>query len=265
LTKENFNKLSVAEYSIFELGEVKDINPYSRELTDSLNKYNLIKKIYDENVLKRPNVYSMTIPEIAARRDVNKETKLVLNTKVENIKSNIHSYTEEINLVQTNKKNITLKQLEENVRELEKVIKENEEIINIIDEKEKPSIFSRLEPLGFTNEQSIDTLLNQYKEILANINDCISKDNIGIYNNLPKAIAERKELQNELYKINDEVTELKSKTNTLADQIELEDMVNKRPESCKIDSCPFISKLLSYKGVRAEYDRLYAVKKEKSE
>lgn len=263
---ETFNKISVAEFSIFELSEVEDTNKYYRSFKQLESEYVIIKEKYDENVAKRPNLYEMTIEEIKERKNNNEIAKGILSGKIAEAEGKLNSLQQNKNVLDNNLNSINIVKLEKDVKTIEDTISEYEGLIQSINEMVIPEKYEYLMSKGINNKNYLEQQIESYKKILIQINELLISECFQYYSNdkLAFLVKEKEEVFNALSK---EEKELETRIKVLESEMKSEEVINKRPESCKIDNCPFINAFLQFKGASVKYEenitKLKGVKEQK--
>ena len=248
LTKE----INVLDYSIFEQDDIGLTNKYEREFNEVSNTYIKNKANMDNNVKTKPAAYNMTIELLNERIKENTLNKTLKEKELASINDRILVVNSDIDSVSKELSSINIAKIDGNVNEIEENIKKYQDMIELIKELKEPQIAK-----SFNNASAsyIDLVITQYKKILLSKNDMLSGIDKEVYQNTEGLLASIDKLNEEKEEIDTKLAHVEAQRTTSLNEIKNEELIEKRPEGCVINSCPFISHLLKSKGASSRVEQ----------
>lgn len=250
-------KISILDKDGF-LGENDYENPYEEE-------FNKIRKIYEKEK-KSINSLDDDTTLVTIEKSITKLSSSIeiLKNSVESKKKIALSYIEKKDSLNNSieSKNRQLNGIDiEDLNELKEIeLKKNEEL------KETKNYLehTKLEVTNFDLSKIDKDNFNSYKKIVRNFNTLVNEflnkltdDEKKILNNIfvseeisyTEFVSSIDELKSEIKNINKVINENENKLSNLNSNLKQKDILNKRPDTCVDDNCPFIKNALQYKNI----------------
>lgn len=230
------------EYNLFKSNKV-DIDKYEANINEiskgldnlDLNKINIelsTKKTELEHKTERQQDYTMEIIEIDS----------------------------DIELAETNLSKYELDNEDELKEILEQTKEHQSDLQASLDSREYKSLLTNYKTLDIKDLDQAINFLSYYKEecenIVAQYNLNEVHDFISNKYTLNELNKERTSINSQIGRLTNRYSKLTIERKTLENKLELVDVLKSRPSNCSIDSCPFISNALKYKGVEQKIEEI---------